>query len=177
MLVVQYEPNGRVSMTADALYVDFSDQKILRGVEIPFGWGQMGQTITIDDVSSNGIVSQATSVGHKVLVRNDYEERNAELSQFGFNVEVNASDNTNVVFDVSRSEVERDIYSMESYAGTGRGASRGAGDTITYNLGGEAGQLLLGSFFRFVIPATHRIMLWSKAHEHASDHISSKCNH
>ncbi|HCG95882.1 MAG TPA: TonB-dependent receptor [Halieaceae bacterium] len=139
MLVVQYEPNERVSMTADALYVDFSDQKILRGVEIPFGWGQMGQTITIDDVSSDGIVSQATSVGHKVLVRNDYEERNAELSQFGFNVEVNASDNTNVVFDVSRSEVERDIYSMESYAGTGRGTSRGAGDTITYNLGGEAG--------------------------------------
>ena len=39
MLVIQVEPSDRLSMTADMLYVDFADQKILRGIEIPFAWG------------------------------------------------------------------------------------------------------------------------------------------
>ena len=36
MAVLQMEPSDRLSMTADLLYVDFDDQKLLRGIEIPF---------------------------------------------------------------------------------------------------------------------------------------------
>jgi len=139
MLVAQFEPNDRLSVVADALYVDFSDQKILRGVEIPFGWGQMDQTITANSVNGDGVITSATSEGHKILLRNDYEERNAKLKQFGVNVAYEFSDTTTIEFDASRSQVDRDIYSMESYSGTGRGTDEGVGDTITYNLSGQAG--------------------------------------
>ena len=39
MAVLQMEPSDRLSMTADLLYVDFDD-RVLRGIEIPFAWGQ-----------------------------------------------------------------------------------------------------------------------------------------
>ncbi|MEC8226884.1 MAG: TonB-dependent receptor plug domain-containing protein, partial [Pseudomonadota bacterium] len=36
MLVIEAAPTERLNMTFDALYVDFSDEKILRGIEVPF---------------------------------------------------------------------------------------------------------------------------------------------
>ena len=35
-------------------------------------------------------------------------------------------------FDASYSKVERDVYSVESYSGTGRGDSRGVADDLGY---------------------------------------------
>jgi iron complex outermembrane receptor protein len=136
MLVVQFEPNERLSMTADALYVDFADEKLLRGIEIPFAWGQ--GAVTADAPDANGVVQGGTTVGQRVVVRNDYEERKAELTSMGFNLVFDLSDDLQIEFDASRSEVEREIYSFESYSGTGRGDSRGVADTISYSLKGGA---------------------------------------
>ena len=132
MLVVQMEPSDRLSMTADMLYVDFADEKILRGIEIPFAWGQ-GWPRTANSVE-NGIVTNGTTEGQRVVVRNDYEERKAELTQLGFNALFDYSDDLQIEVDVSRSAVEREILSFESYAGTGRGNNLGIADTIGYNL-------------------------------------------
>jgi len=138
MLVVQVEPNDRLSMTADVLYVDFDDQKTLRGIEIPFAWGQ-GWPRTVNSVE-NGVVTSGTTEGQRVVVRNDFEQREAELTQMGFNLVFDLSDSFQIEMDLSRSEVEREIFSFESYAGTGRGDSRGEPDTIGYQLnGGGAG--------------------------------------
>jgi len=136
MLVVQFEPNERLSMTADALYVDFADEKLLRGIEIPFAWGQ--GAVTAEAPDANGIVGGGTTVGQRVVVRNDYEERKAELTSLGFNLVFDFSDNVQIEFDASRSEVEREIYSFESYSGTGRGNDLGVADTIGYSLKGGA---------------------------------------
>ena len=99
MLVVQMEPSDRLSMTADMLYVDFADQKILRGIEIPFAWGQ--GAVTAGAPNADGLVTSGTTEGQRVVVRNDYEERTAELSQFGFNAMFDYNDDLQIEFDVT----------------------------------------------------------------------------
>ncbi|MDN3380204.1 MULTISPECIES: TonB-dependent receptor [unclassified Pseudoalteromonas] len=133
MLVIEAAPTDRLNMTFDALYVDFSDEKILRGIEVPFAWGQGAldpSSVVVDPES--GFITSAVTQGQRVVVRNDYEERDADLTQFGFNTKYDINDDWSVEFDVSRSEVERRIWSIESYSGTGRGDNRGVADNIGY---------------------------------------------
>jgi iron complex outermembrane receptor protein len=133
MLVIEAAPRDDLKMTFDALYVDFLDTKILRGIEVPFAWGQgsiSADTAVIDQES--GFVTSAITQGQRVVVRNDYEERDAQLMSFGFNTNWVVSDNWTLDFDASYSKVERDVYSVESYAGTGRGDGRGAADNLGY---------------------------------------------
>lgn len=144
MLVVEAAPNDRLNMTFDALYVDFKDEKILRGIETPFfpEWGGQGNidtnNLTIDQES--GFITDAITNGQRVVVRNDVEERDAELTQFGFNAKYDISDDWSVEFDASRSKVDRTIWSIESYSGTGRGDANGIADNIGYAFdGGNTG--------------------------------------
>ncbi len=141
MLVVEAAPTDKLHMTFDALYVDFTDEKILRGIEIPFAWGQgsiSGDTATIDP--STGFVTSAITQGQRVVVRNDYEERKAELTSLGFNLEYDLNDTWRLEFDASYSQVDRDIWSIESYSGTGRGNDRGVADNLGYTFdGGNTG--------------------------------------
>lgn len=133
MLVVEAAPTDNIKMTFDALYVDFLDTKILRGIEVPFAWGQgsiSADTAVIDPAT--GFVTSAITQDQRVVVRNDYEEREAQLMSFGFNTNWAVSDNWTLDFDVAYSKVERDVYSVESYSGTGRGDSRGAADDLGY---------------------------------------------
>ena len=133
MLVIEAAPTNDLKMTFDALYVDFLDTKILRGIETPFAWGQgsiSADTAVIDPAT--GFVTSAITQGQRVVVRNDYEERDAQLMSFGFNTSWVASDNWTLDFDASYSKVEREVYSVESYSGTGRGDSRGAADDLGY---------------------------------------------
>ncbi|KUJ83619.1 TonB-dependent receptor [Microbulbifer flavimaris] len=141
MLVVEAQPNDKLNMTFDALYVDFSDEKILRGIEIPFAWGQGSispESATVDP--SSGFITGATTEGQRVVVRNDLETRAAELNNFGFNTKYDFSDTLQLEFDASYSAVERDIWSFESYAGTGRGNDAGVADDLSYTFdGGNTG--------------------------------------
>ncbi|MBS3796495.1 TonB-dependent receptor [Pseudoalteromonas sp. BDTF-M6] len=137
MLVLEYAPTSELNMTFDALYVDFSDEKILRGIEVPFAWGQGSidpDSVEVD--AQSGFITSAITEGQRVVVRNDFEERNAELTQFGFNVEYLISDEWSVEFDASRSEVERQVWSIESYSGTGRGDNNGVADDLGYSFNG-----------------------------------------
>ncbi|WNC68696.1 TonB-dependent receptor [Thalassotalea nanhaiensis] len=141
MGVLEFAPTDDLHLTFDALYVDFTDEKILRGIEVPFAWGQgsiSADTAVVDP--ETGFVTSAITEGQRVVVRNDYEEREAELNSYGFNAEYNLNDNWDLEFDASYSKVEREIWSLESYSGTGRGDSRGAADTIGYEFdGGNTG--------------------------------------
>lgn len=133
MLVIEAAPTHDIKMTFDALYVDFLDTKRLRGTEVPFAWGQgsiSGNTATID--SATGFVTSAITDGQRVVVRNDVETRDAELMSFGFNTKWSVADAWVLDFDASYSEVQRDVFSVESYSGTGRGDSRGAADSLGY---------------------------------------------
>jgi len=130
LAVVEYAPNDKLKLVADALYVDFSDEKILRGIEVPGIWA--GGNTLIREIK-DGVVSQGT-ITNRAVVRNDYEVRDAELKAFGFNAKYELTDYTTIDFDISRSTVKRQIWSMENYSGTGRGDGVGATDTIQYVL-------------------------------------------
>lgn len=137
MAVIEYAPNDEFKLTIDTLYVDFADEKILRGIEIPFAWGQgtiLPSTAVVDEAT--GFVTSAITQGQRVVVRNDYEDRKAELMQFGANFEYQINDTWGMEVDFSRSEVERKIWSLESYSGTGRGNDRGVADNLGYNFNG-----------------------------------------
>ncbi|NOU50939.1 TonB-dependent receptor [Pseudoalteromonas sp. JBTF-M23] len=137
MFVLEAAPSDDLSMVFDALYVDFKDKKILRGIEIPFAWGQGSiapENATVD--AATGFITSAITEGQRVVVRNDYEERSAELSAFGFNTKYNVDDSLTLELDVSHSSVDKKVWSLESYSGTGRGNDRGIADTIGYALNG-----------------------------------------
>ncbi|ATC94426.1 TonB-dependent receptor [Pseudoalteromonas tunicata] len=133
MLVVEAAPTDKLKLTFDALYVDFLDTKTLRGIEIPFAWGQGSikeENATVDPAT--GFVTSALTEGERVVVRNDHEERDATLKSFGLNTEYQVNDTWSLDLDVSYSKVERKIWSMESYSGTGRGSAVGIADNIGY---------------------------------------------
>ncbi len=141
MLVLEAAPTDKLNMTFDALYIDFLDEQILRGIEIPFAWGQgsiSSDSTTVD--AETGFITSAVTEGQRVVVRNDHQERKAELTQFGFNAKYDINDSWSTEFDISRSEVERQLWSIESYSGTGRGDANGVADNIGYMLdGGNTG--------------------------------------
>ena len=130
MAVLEYAPNDKLHVIADALYVDFVDEKILRGIEIPGVWAN-GHTEVV--AVENGLATEGI-ITNEAVIRNDFETRSAELKAFGLNVEYVIDENLSIEFDASHSSVERQIWSMESYAGTGRGNNVGAKDTISYEL-------------------------------------------
>ncbi|MGB0898671.1 MAG: TonB-dependent receptor [Psychrobium sp.] len=141
MLVIEASPNDDLHMTFDALYVDFLDTKILRGIEVPFAWGQGSidaATATVDEAS--GFVTSAVTKGQRVVVRNDVEEREADLLSLGFNTNWTVNETWAIDADISYSKVKRKIWSIESYAGTGRGNDEGVADDIGYTFdGGNTG--------------------------------------
>ena len=139
MFVLEAAPRDDVRMTFDALYVDFLDKQRLRGIEIPFAWGQGTVSAnSVDDAS--GFITSGTTMGQRVVVRNDYNERDAEMKSLGFNTKWDVNTDLTLDFDVSYSKVEKKIVGIESYAGTGRGNDRGEADTLSYTLdGGNTG--------------------------------------
>ena len=139
MIVVEYEPSDDVNMTFDLLKVDFLDEKRLRGIEIPFAWGQGSLSAQSVDAAT-GFITEGTTDGQRVVVRNDYETREADLTSVGFNLNWTVNESWNLDFDASSSKVERDVFSLESYSGTGRGDSNGVADVLSYSLtGGNTG--------------------------------------
>ncbi len=131
MAVLEIAPSDSVQITLDVLDVDFKDTKRLRGIEVPFAWGQGAvSAITIDDAT--GFVTQGLTEGQRVVVRNDFETREADLTSVGFNLEWFANETWTLDFDASYSQVDRKVFSLESYSGTGRGDAGGVADDIGY---------------------------------------------
>ncbi|GLS25273.1 TonB-dependent receptor [Marinibactrum halimedae] len=128
MGVFQYEPNDRLNITADALRIDFLDEKTLRGIEIPAAWGS---GVTPQNIE-NGFVTSGVINDAKLQVRNDFEQREADLQAYGLNIEYFLTDNIALDIDYSNSSVERKVWSLESYSSTGRGSDNGPYDTLTY---------------------------------------------
>jgi iron complex outermembrane receptor protein len=137
MAVVEFAPNDRLNITADALFIDFLDEKILRGIEVPGafggGFGVSSDTSTVSD----GFVTSGTFNNVQGVIRNDFEERDATLKNFGLNVKYALTDSVDIEFDASTSQAERLVNSLETYSGTGRGTGVGASDDIGFSQNGD----------------------------------------
>lgn len=131
--VIQFKPNDDLSIAVDGLYVDFSDAKVFRGIEESFGGS------TSNPVVSNGVIVEADVTGFNSIVRNDSENKDAELTAFGVNAKYQITDAWSVTGDLARSETSKDLINLETYSGNGRAgsATQGPGNARHYVLGSK----------------------------------------
>ena len=123
---MQWAPNDDVTVTLDAIYIDFQEDKVFRGLEEGGAeWGTGDYTVTGVD---NGLVTSGNlDGGFKSVIRNDGERKDAKLTTFGLNLEWNLNDDWTMEFDGAYSDVKKTITNIESYSGVGRAGSGLAG--------------------------------------------------
>ena len=119
--VLQWAPNDDVTITLDAIYIDFQEDKVFRGLEEGGAeWGTGDYTVTGVD---NGLVTSGNlDGGFRSVIRNDGERKEAKLKTFGLNLEWNLTDDWTMEFDGAFSDVKKTITNIESYSGVGRAA-------------------------------------------------------
>ncbi|NOX82381.1 MAG: TonB-dependent receptor [Alphaproteobacteria bacterium] len=127
---LQYQPSDQFESTIDIFYSDFKEDQPLRGIEFPLGFGAFG--VTTDSINSveDGVVTGATFGNQRGVIRNDYNERRADLFSAGWNGHYD-TDTWGVEMDISYSKADRADRLIETYAGTGFGDTGGAADTLT----------------------------------------------
>lgn len=124
--VVQFEPNDQLSLTVDALYIDFTDSKVFRGVEEGTIWG--GGVTNVHSTVDNGLVTAGEWSGFHSVIRNDGEVKDGELTTFGFNAAYSIDENWTLTLDAATGESSKDLINMESYSGVGRAGTATQGD-------------------------------------------------
>ncbi len=124
--VFQYKVNEKLTLTADALYIDFKEDKVFRGLEEAGAeWGAANYTATsVED----GLVTSGYWDGFHSVIRNDAERKTAELTTFGLNAEFYLNDDWTLEADLSSGKVDKHITNVESYSGVGRAGSASQGD-------------------------------------------------
>ncbi|WP_245739118.1 TonB-dependent receptor [Sphingomonas rubra] len=133
---VEFRPVPEFTSTIDAFYSDFKDLQSRRGVELPLGFGVgdfFGTTFNPATATvTDGVVTAGSFGGVQALVRNDAQRNTAKLYSFGWNNAYKGDDGWNALLDLSYSRTNRSEFSFESYAGTGRGRTRGVNETISF---------------------------------------------
>lgn len=124
--VVQWEPNDRLSLQVDALYIDFEEDKVFRGIE-EGGPVWSGANYTITEVV-DGLATKGYADGFHSVIRNDAESKEASLSTIGLNLSYALTDDWTGTIDYARSKSDKTISNVESYSGVGRAGSATQGD-------------------------------------------------
>ncbi len=116
--VLEWQPNDQLHVTADALYIDYLDERVKRGLETPGAeWG-IGENYTEDSVS-DGLVTSGTWLGVAPQMRNDAVEQEADLQVFGLNVGYQLTDTWSLMFDGAYNKVEKTYTDWEIYSSMG----------------------------------------------------------
>ena len=142
MLVLEYNPSSNFSSTLDAYYTKFTDEQLLRGIEIPgqwgAGWGNDGVTAT---ETANDLVTAGVFNNSKVLVRNDLNRRDADTISVGWNGVYTINDDWSVEGDISYSKADRTDFGLETYSGTsrGNGCTPGGCEDLRFQMQGDRG--------------------------------------
>jgi iron complex outermembrane receptor protein len=116
--VIQYQPSDDLMIKFDALYIDFQEDNVKRGLEEGGAvWGGQDPTITgVED----GLVTSGFIDGFHSVVRNDASRQESKLTTFGLNVEYEINDTWRGMLDLSTGSVDKTITDIESYSGVGR---------------------------------------------------------
>jgi iron complex outermembrane recepter protein len=116
--IFQYRPDDKLEITVDALHIDFTDEKVFRGVEEGFAWGG-GAVNTYGNVV-DGLALSGTTSNFATVIRNDGDTKDAKLDTYGVNVKYHVSDEWTLTLDAASGESEKDVLDIESYSGIGR---------------------------------------------------------
>ncbi|MHC6645000.1 TonB-dependent receptor [Alteromonas sp. HB246098] len=121
--VVEWAPTDKLNIQLDALYIDFVEDDVRRGLEEGGAeWGTSAYTITgVED----GLVTSGYSDGFYSVVRNDARRQEADLTTVGINAEYQINDSWTLEVDYSTGKVEKEIIDVESYSGVGRAGTEG----------------------------------------------------
>ena len=140
---LEFEPNDTFNASVDVMYTEFTDGGVRRGIELATGSWLGGSNSGLShqtNEASNGLVTGGTFSNVFGVVRNDVQERDAELFSLGFNAEWRPFDNWAFEADVSHSRVERTALDFESYMGFAEGGwpdYPSAVDDVNYNFIGD----------------------------------------
>ncbi len=127
---LEYQPSDNFHSTLDVLYSKFKETQRLRGIEFPIApdWGS-GATVQPGYTVENGLVTDVTVTGVHAVQRNDYNKRDADNFSVGWNNVIGLGDTTHLTIDASYSHAKRTDFLLETYTGTGYGAT-GPSDTL-----------------------------------------------
>ncbi|WP_297506758.1 TonB-dependent receptor [uncultured Caulobacter sp.] len=148
MGVVEYAPTDKVSTSLDVFYSTFKNHQIQRGIELPLVWGGVPLT---NAKASGGFVTSGAFNGVKGVVRNDGNDRDADIWSVGWNTKYHVGDAWTLMSDLSWSRVKRTDQVLESYSGTGR-AGVGATDNMTFTID-ENGKAIFKSTLNYADPS------------------------
>ncbi|HEY8994056.1 MAG TPA: TonB-dependent receptor [Lacunisphaera sp.] len=131
--VIEYKPNENIHSIVDIYYSDFSEDQLLRGMEVPLYWSsaqlQSGYT------TSGGLATNATFTNVQPIVRNDTFTRSDKPIAVGWNLVMGKASEWPVTFDVGFSRVKRDDFNLELWAGLSSvGTPFTTADTMTVKL-------------------------------------------
>lgn len=137
MGVLELKPDDRLHITLDAYWSQFKDDQRLRGLELPFAWGGQGETLLPGYTVEDGLITKGTWSNVKAVMRNDVVRRESNIFAGGLNVAYEAADDLKLELDASYSRLRKTEENIEIYAGTGRGAARGARDQMGFEVGAD----------------------------------------
>jgi iron complex outermembrane receptor protein len=143
--VIEWQPNDQLHVTADALYIDYLDEQVKRGLETPGAvWG-IGNNYTEGTVS-DGLVTSGTWRGVAPQMRNDSFEQDADLQVFGVNLEYDLTDSWSLMFDGAYNKVEKTLTDIEIYSSVGgRAGSPGQRtDTVGFEMNNRGARMSYG---------------------------------
>jgi iron complex outermembrane receptor protein len=121
--VIQYAPTDDLLIQLDALYIDFEENDVRRGLEEGGAeWGTSAYNITGVE---GGLVTSGFYDGFHSVVRNDARSQESELTTFGLNIAYAVNDNWTAELDFSTGKVDKVITDIESYSGVGRAGADG----------------------------------------------------
>lgn len=136
MGVLEYRPSDNFYTVLDLYYSTFEETQWLRGIELPLFWSaaQLQPGYTIDD----GLVTQGQYTGVKGVMRNDVNDRDADVWSIGWKTEFTMGDEWTGTTDLAYSKVDRTDTILETYSGTGPNGV-GATDTLNFEMVGKTG--------------------------------------
>jgi len=121
--VIEYEPTDDLKIQFDALYIDFKEHDVRRGIEEGGAeWGTGDYSITGIE---SGLVTSGNTDGFHSVIRNDARTQESTLTTFGLNVEYALNSDWTLEADLSVGDVDKSIIDLESYSGTGRAGTDG----------------------------------------------------
>lgn len=129
---IEYRPNDTFHSTLDVSYTDFNETQLIRGIEFPLFWSnaQLRPGGTVVD----GLITEGTFDNVRGVMRNDRNERNAQLFTFGWNNRFDFGNDWGFETDLSYSRSERSDDLVETYLGTGPGSNNGLADSLGFRV-------------------------------------------
>ncbi|MBN2068921.1 MAG: TonB-dependent receptor [Opitutales bacterium] len=134
MATIEYKVSDNIRTTIDLGYTKFKEDQRLVGIEFPLAvWGDA----VLDEYSvTDGVITSGTFSNVRGVMRNDIVERDADIYNIGWNLDITDVAGWNLNFDLSYSMIDRTDLVLETYSGTSASGTA-ARDTLVFSMSEE----------------------------------------